>query len=100
MMTDVLIAILLVVAIVAVVYYLVKKLSVLLANAVVGLSQWMFKALGWRSWSARSSGCASACSRPRPSSRSKKTLPRGAPRSCRRRNSFRIDSAGCESRGR
>jgi inhibitor of the pro-sigma K processing machinery len=36
-MTDVLIAILLVVAIVAVVYYLVKKLSVILANAVVGL---------------------------------------------------------------
>jgi len=36
-MTDVLIAILLVVAIVAVVYYLVKKLTVLLANAVVGL---------------------------------------------------------------
>lgn len=36
-MTDVLIAILLVVAIVAVVYYLVKKLSVLIANAVVGL---------------------------------------------------------------
>ena len=37
MMTDVLIAILLVVAIVAVVYYLVKQLSVLIANAVVGL---------------------------------------------------------------
>ena len=36
-MTDVLIAILLVVAIVAVVYYLVKKLSVLIANAVAGL---------------------------------------------------------------
>lgn len=36
-MTDVLIAILLVVAIVAVVYYLAKKLSVLIANAVVGL---------------------------------------------------------------
>ena len=36
-MTDVLIAILLVVAIVAVVYYLVKQLSVLIANAVVGL---------------------------------------------------------------
>ena len=36
-MTDVLIAILLVVAIVAVVYYMVKKLSVVIANAVVGL---------------------------------------------------------------
>jgi inhibitor of the pro-sigma K processing machinery len=36
-MTDVLIAILLVVAIIAVVYYLVKKLSVLIANAVAGL---------------------------------------------------------------
>jgi len=36
-MTDVLIAILLVVAIVAVVYYLVKKLSVRIANAVAGL---------------------------------------------------------------
>jgi inhibitor of the pro-sigma K processing machinery len=37
MMSDVLIAILLVVAIVAVVYYLVKQLSVVIANAVVGL---------------------------------------------------------------
>jgi hypothetical protein len=37
MMTDVLMALLLVVAIVAVVYYLVKQLSVLIANAVVGL---------------------------------------------------------------
>ena len=36
-MSDVLIAILLVVAIVAVVYYLVKQLSVVIANAVVGL---------------------------------------------------------------
>ncbi|HSQ93066.1 MAG TPA: pro-sigmaK processing inhibitor BofA family protein [Methanoregula sp.] len=36
-MSDVLIAVLLVVAIVAVVYYLVKELSVVIANAVVGL---------------------------------------------------------------
>ena len=36
-MSDVLIAILLVVAIVAVVYYLVKQLSVVIANAVIGL---------------------------------------------------------------
>jgi hypothetical protein len=37
MMTSVIIAILLVVAIVATVYYLVKQLSVIVANAVVGL---------------------------------------------------------------
>ena len=36
-MTSVIIAILLVVAIVAVVYFLVKQLSVIIANAVVGL---------------------------------------------------------------
>lgn len=36
-MTSVIIAILLVVAIVAVVYFLVKRLSVIIANAVVGL---------------------------------------------------------------
>jgi hypothetical protein len=36
-MTSVIIAILLVVAIVATVYYLVKQLSVIVANAVVGL---------------------------------------------------------------
>ncbi|MDD1684913.1 MAG: pro-sigmaK processing inhibitor BofA family protein [Methanoregula sp.] len=37
MMSSVIIAILLVVAIVATVYYLVKQLSVIVANAVVGL---------------------------------------------------------------
>jgi hypothetical protein len=36
-MTSVIIAILLVVAIVAVVYFLVKQLSVIIANAVIGL---------------------------------------------------------------
>jgi hypothetical protein len=36
-MSSVLVAILLVVAIVAIVYYLVKQLSVVIANAVVGL---------------------------------------------------------------
>jgi len=36
-MTDVLVAILLIVAIIAVVYYLVKQLSVLLINAILGL---------------------------------------------------------------
>ena len=36
-MTSVIIAILLIIAIIAVVYYLVKQLSVLVANAVVGL---------------------------------------------------------------
>ncbi len=36
-MSSVIIAILLVVAIVAVVYYLVRKLSVIVANAVIGL---------------------------------------------------------------
>jgi hypothetical protein len=37
MMSSVIVAILLVVAIVAVVYFLVKQLSVIVANAVVGL---------------------------------------------------------------
>lgn len=36
-MSDVLVAILLIVAIIAVVYYLVKKLSVLLINAILGV---------------------------------------------------------------
>jgi len=36
-MSDVLVAILLVVAIIAVVYYLVKKLTVLLINAILGI---------------------------------------------------------------
>lgn len=36
-MSSVIIAILLVVAIVAVVYYLVKQLSVIIANAIIGL---------------------------------------------------------------
>ena len=58
-MSTVLIAILLVVAIVAIVYYLVKKFSVLVINAILGLillfilnflhvMQWMGKPdLGW-----------------------------------------------------
>ena len=36
-MTDILVAILIVVAIIAVVYYLVKKFSVLLINAILGI---------------------------------------------------------------